>query len=317
MDKKQLKLSIIIPCYNSENTIEQVVGDVESKLKDLYDYQFILVNDNSKDDVWKVINRICSENKRVIGLSLAQNYGQQAARMAACPYVSGDYIVFMDDDGQHPPDGIRKMIEKAEEGYDIVYALFKNKKESSFKKFGSWLNTKMTDFIMKKPKDVKQSSYFVVKKFVIEELRQYTSPFPYLFGFFMQITKNIANVELEHRDRISGSSGYTLRKLISLWMNGFLGFSVAPLRIASGLGFICAGIGFVSGCFAVLRKIINPAVATGYTSLIAVILFCSGIIMLMLGLIGEYLGRVFITLNRIPQYVVREAVNVDVDKKNI
>lgn len=314
MNTEKIKISIIIPCYNSENTIEHVIHDVVDNIKELYDYKIILVNDNSRDHVWNVIRKICENNSRIIGLSLAQNFGQQAARMAAMPYVEGDYVVFMDDDGQHPADGISKLIAKAEDGYDIVYALFKQKKESGFKKFGSWVNTKMTDYIMKKPKDVKQSSFFVVRRFVIEELKHYSSPFPYLFGYFMQITKNIANVELEHQERLSGSSGYTFKKLIYLWMNGFVSFSVVPLRISSALGMVCACVGFLWGIIVIIQKLLNPAVAAGYTSMIAVILFCSGILMLMLGMIGEYIGRIFITLNNIPQYVVREKLNTDDQK---
>lgn len=313
MEVKKTKITIIIPCYNSEKTIGYVVDDIFKCVSSRYKYRIILVNDHSSDCTWQVIKDLCNKNPNIIGLSLAQNFGQQAARMAALQYVEGDYVVFMDDDGQHPAEGIQKLIGKAEEGYDIVYALFEHKKESNFKKFGSWVNTRMTDWIMQKPRDVKQSSFFVVREFVVQELKKYTSPFPYLFGYFMKITKNIANVKVEHKERISGKSGYNLKKLLKLWFDGFTGFSVIPLRVISALGSLCAIIGFASGITVVVRKIMEPTVATGYTSIIAVILFCSGLILLMLGLTGEYIGRIFLTVNNLPQYVVRERVNVDLN----
>lgn len=311
MGSEKIKISIIIPCYNSEKTIELVVDAIRESVYNQFNYKIILVNDNSSDQVWKVIKKLCNNDPNVVGISLAQNFGQQAARMAALQYVEGEYIVFMDDDGQHPTEGIPKLICKAEEGYDIVYALFAKKRESNLKKIGSWINRKMTDWIMQKPHDVKQSSFFVVRRFVIEELKRYTSPFPYLFGYFMKITKNIANVEMEHQERISGKSGYNLKKLFKLWFDGFTGFSVVPLRIISVLGSGCALVGFLSGIAIIIRKLLTPAVAAGYTSLIAVILFCSGLILLMLGLTGEYIGRVFLTVNNLPQYVVREAINAN------
>lgn len=305
------KISIIIPCYNSQKTISYVVQDIKTNLEGVYRYKIILVNDNSNDNVWKIIENLCINNPNIVGLSLAQNFGQQAARMAALQYVEGEYVVFMDDDGQHPAEGILKLIDKVKEGYDIVYALFCKKKESNFKKIGSWINTKMTDWIMKKPRDVKQSSFFVVRRFVIKELQNYTSPFPYLFGYFMRITKNIANVEIEHRERLSGKSGYNFKKLIKLWFDGFTGFSVVPLRIISLIGSLCAVVGFISGVIVVIQKIMNPAIVAGYTSLIAVILFCSGLILLMLGLTAEYIGRIFLTVNNLPQYVVRDSININ------
>lgn len=309
METGKKEVSIIIPCYNSEKTIGYVVEDVKKHLENLYKYRIILVNDNSSDQVWQVIEKLCNDNPNITGISLAQNFGQQAARMAALQDADGDYVVFMDDDGQHPAEGISKLIDKAAEGYDIVYAFFNRKQESSFKRFGSWVNMKMTNWIMQKPRDVRQSSFFVVRGFVIQELKHYTSPFPYLFGYFMKITKNIANVEIVHQERISGISGYNFRKLFKLWFDGFTGFSVVPLRIISFLGSLCALIGFGSGIAIIIQKILNPTIAAGYTSLIAVILFCSGLILLMLGLTGEYIGRIFLTVNNLPQYVVREKIS--------
>lgn len=304
-------VSVVIPCYNSEKTIGRVVEEIIENIPKDKSFEIFLINDNSKDNVWKTIESLCERNKNVRGLSLSRNFGQQAARMAAIQYVSADYVIFMDDDGQHPADGIIKLIEKAQEGYDIVYARFAHKKTSWFRRIGSDFNTYMTNVLMGKPKEVKQSSFFCVKGFVVDALKEYQSPFPYLFGYFMQITRNITNVDLEHRARMEGKSGYNLTKMVLLWLNGFIGFSVVPLRIASCLGFISSVIGFGLGVISVIRKLINPEIVLGYTSTIVVILFMGGIILLILGLVGEYIGRVLITLNKIPQYVIRDKINLN------
>ena len=309
-------ISVIIPCYNSENSIKLVVEDVLNTLEKRYDCQIILVNDYSKDNVWSVITELCECHKNVIGLSLARNFGQQSARMAALEYVTGEYVVFMDDDGQHEASDILRMLDKLITGYDIVYAYFRHKKESGFRIWGSNINRKMTDWIMGTPKNVHTGSFFVTRRFVVDKLKDYTNPSPYTFGYFMHITRNIADIEVEHHERIYGKSGYTIAKLLHLWMEGFTGFSVVPLRMASIVGSGMAVLGFIWGIISIIHKLLNPAVSAGYTSLIAVMLFCCGMILIMLGLLGEYVGRIFINLNHLPQYVIRDKLNVEADENS-
>lgn len=310
-----LKLSFVIPCYNSEKSIKQVVDGIREVCKNRYEYQILLSNDGSRDHVWDVIRELCSEDPNVEGICLAKNFGQQCARMAAIPHVEGDYVVFMDDDGQHPADGIPKMVEKLEEGFDIVYAYFASKKESLFRVWGSNLNQKTMEWLMGKPRNVKMSSFFVARRFLVDELNRYKSPGPVINGYFMQLTKNIACIELEHQERIAGKSGYNLKKLVHLWMNNATSFSVQPLRLASLLGVCMSGLGFIWALYLVIKKLVNPNVMVGYTSIVVVILICSGLLMLLMGLIGEYIGRLFLVANNIPQYVVRERINVDEDKR--
>lgn len=302
------KITIIIPCFNSEQTIRKVVSDIKEEIKS-YEVQIILVNDCSKDNVWSVISELCRADKSIAGLSLSRNFGQQSARMAALEYVQGDYVVFMDDDGQHKACDVVRLIDKLKDGYDIVYAYFKKKRESNFRIMGSAINRKMTDWLMHTPKDVHTSSFFAVRRYVVDKLRDYKNPTPYTFGYFLQITRNISDLEVEHHKRIVGSSGYTLRKLFRLWMDGLTGFSIIPLRISSIIGMLMALIGFVGGMFIIIKKIINPVVMAGYTSTISVNLFCSGMILLMLGMLGEYVGRIFMSLNNLPQFVIRDTLN--------
>lgn len=305
------KISFIIPCYNSENTIDCVVSGIQKVCDQKYDYQIILSNDNSPDNVWTVIKTLCEKNERIVGISLSKNYGQQSARLATLPYITGEYVVFMDDDGQHPIEQLPQMVEKLEKGYDIVYASFKNKRASRLHTFGSDVNQKTMEWLMNKPKDVKMSSFFIARRFVVDALKKYHSSSPVLNGYFMQVTKNIANVEMDHQSRLEGKSGYNLKKLIHLWMNNVTSFSIQPLRLASYMGMIMAFASFLWAMSLVIQKLINPAIAVGYTSLIVTILFCSGLILLMLGLVGEYIGRMFITLNNVPQYTVKEMINTN------
>ncbi|WP_010262470.1 glycosyltransferase [Treponema primitia] len=304
-------ISFIIPCYRSEFTIEQVVSEIISQFsgKQDFDYQIILVCDGSPDNTFGVIRALCKNDGKIIGLNLSRNFGGGSARMAALPYVKGAYVVYMDDDGQHPAEGIFPLIEKLKEGYDMVYAHFKHKKHTLLKRFGSYVNRVMTEILIGKPRHIFISSFNAKTAFVSRELQRYSSPSPYGLGYLMQITRNIANVEMEHRTRIAGKSGYTFIKSLRLWMNGFASFSVVPLRIFSIFGSFCSLFGFIFGIVLIIQKILNPHIAAGYTSTMASLFFIGGVLMMMLGLLGEYVGRMFMVLNNLPQYVVREVIN--------
>lgn len=305
-------LSFVIPCYRSEQTIASVVDKIiETVTNDgRYDYEIICVNDCSPDNTLDVLNRLADSNEKIIVLDLARNFGQHSAIMAGFNYVSGDIIVCLDDDGQTPPEECFKLIDKLNEGYDLVSAKYPKKKESLFRRFGSWTAKKMAENLINKPKDVDINSYYAVKRFVVDETIKYRNAYPYVQGIELRVTRNITCVDVEHRAREAGRSCYTLSKLIGLWMNGFTAFSEKPLRIASGTGALCAFAGFIFGIVIIIKKLLNPGVPVGYSSLMAVILFVSGFIMLMLGLIGEYIGKIYICINNAPQYVVRSARNV-------
>ena len=301
------KISFVIPCYKSVDTIGGVVDEIQQTMHGQpgYTYEVILVNDSSPDELWTVISKIADEHLEVIGVNLARNFGQHAALMAGYHYVSGDIVVSLDDDGQTPADEAMKLICKIEEGYDVVYAKYKRNMESGFRRFGSWVNLKMAEYLIDKPKGVAIQSYYAAKRYVIDEIVKYDNAYPYIFGLVFRSTQNVTNVEVNHRSRTTGRSGYTFAKLIGLWMNGFTAFSVKPLRIATFVGTLCALLGFGLGIWAVIQKLVSPEVPMGYSSLISTVVFFGGIVMLMLGLIGEYIGRIYICINKSPQYVVK------------
>ena len=307
----QKKISFVIPCYASEHTISLVVQEIITTMDDLqqYSWELVLVNDCSPDNTFEVIRNLCISNPNIIGINLARNFGQHAALMAGFNQVSGDIIVCMDDDEQTPGNEVGKLLEKIEEGYDVAYARYVSKKHSIFRNTGSRINSKMTEFLLDKPKDLYISSYFAIRRYIVDEMVKYDHSFPYVIGLVLRSTKNIANVDVTHRERQEGSSGYSIQKLLSLWMNGFTAFSVKPLRLASLLGLILAAVGFISTIILVLNKLAHPSeVMLGWSSTMAVMMLIGGVLLIVLGIIGEYIGRIYICINKSPQYIIREKV---------
>lgn len=304
------KVSFVIPCYRSEKTISGVVEEIVKTMDAIasYKYEIILVNDCSPDNTFDVICSLCEKYANIIGINLAKNFGQHAALMAGYAKTTGEIVVSLDDDGQTPADEVGKLLEEIENGKDVVYARYANKQHSRFRNFGSRLNERMTRVMLGKPKDLYVSSYFAARRFIVDEMLKYQNSYPYVIGLVLRSTKNIVNVDVTHREREIGTSGYTLSKLISLWMNGFTAFSIKPLRIATLSGAIFAVLSFLFGIYTVIKKFVVPDVPVGYSALICATVFMGGMLMLMLGLAGEYVGRTYMAINSSPQYVIRETV---------
>lgn len=308
------KLSFVIPCYGSENTILNIVSDIVETVSKRNPYEIICVNDCSPDNVYNVLSKLALQNMNVKVINLAKNFGQHAALLAGYRHVTGDIVVCLDDDGQNNPEDCYKLICALNESTDIAFAKYPLKKESSFRLLGSWTAKKMGQWLCAVPTNIELNSYFACKRFVIDEIIRYENAYPYLPGLFFRTTKKVVNIDIPHYERKSGKSGYTFKKLVSLWLNGFTAFSVKPLRIASVMGGLTAAAGFLYTIYIVVKKILNPSVPMGYSSMMCVLLFIGGMIMLMLGLIGEYLGRIYICLNKSPQYVIRNTVNIEDEK---
>lgn len=310
-------ISLVIPCYGSEHTLQDVIKEIEKLFKNIpYEYEVILVNDYSPDRVWDIIVQLSEANSRIIGINMARNFGQHAALMAGYRESSGDIIVSLDDDGQAPIEKIPELLKKIEEGYDLVYGKYPQIKQEKFRILGSYINDKMTEIMLGKPSNIRVTSFYATRRFVIEEMIKYEKSYPYVIGLALRSTQNIANVLVEQRKRAQGKSGYTFQKLLSLWLNGFTAFSVKPLRIATFTGLFCAFIGFLYGAYIIIHKIMNPTVPMGYSSMMAIILLIGGVIMLLLGMVGEYIGRIYVSVNNAPQYVIKEKIG-KVYKRNI
>ena len=226
------KISFVIPCYRSEHTLPHVVSEIKEKMKTLpqYEYDVFLVNDCSPDNTLEVIRELCDEHDNIKGIGFARNFGQHSALMAGLRYSDGDYVVCLDDDGQTPANEAGKLLACLEEGYDAVYAKYEHKQHSAFRNMGSRLNERMTRIMLGKPKELYVSSYFAVKRFVVDDMIRYENSYPYVIGLVLRATRNITNVSVNHREREEGVSGYTLKKLTGLWFNGFTAFCGSPRR---------------------------------------------------------------------------------------
>ena len=304
-------VSFVIPCYRSAGTVAAVVDEINRSMAALpeFEHEIVLINDCSPDNTFEVIRGLALSDKRITAVDLAKNFGQHGAIMAGFSHIRGDYVICLDDDGQTPADEAGKLLAKLEEGYDVAYASYGHHKQHSFfRNFGSWLNGKMTEIMLGKPKDLSLTSYFAAKRFIIDEMLRYEHCFPYIMGLVLRSTRNICNVPVNHRQRQEGSSGYNLGKLISLWMNGFTSFSIKPLRLATYAGSFTALIGFIYAIIIVIRFFTQHLAPLGWSSTTALLLILGGIILLVLGLVGEYVGRIFMCVNASPQYVERSLV---------
>ncbi len=301
-------LSFVIPCYNSEHTVAHVVAEIDNAFagNNRYDYEIILVNDASpKDNTLGAIRRIASENPRVTAVNLSKNFGQDSALMAGYSVAKGDYIISLDDDGQNPAVESWKLLNKLEEGWDVVFGKYAVKKHSKIKNLGSRLNDKMAQILLDKPKDLRLCSYFAMDRFVVDEMLKDRNSFPYIWGLILRTTNRITNVYIEHRPREEGKSNFTLLKCFKVWMNGFIAFSVKPLRFSTVMGTLIACFGFLYGIYVVVKQLMFGEPVEGWSSMMTAILLLGGIILMMLGLLGEYIGRMNINVNNTPQYVIR------------
>lgn len=306
-----MKYSIVIPCYQSSHTIAEVVKETSAELErlDFTPYEFILVDDFSPDGGATVreIQSLAEKYDCVTAIALARNAGQHNALICGLHYADGDIIVFMDDDMQTHPSQLSKIIGGLDEDHDVVYGYYPKKKHSGFRRFGSWFTHTSVRILLGKPKDMKTSSYVAMKKYVRDSIIEYPAQYTQMQGLILRTvsTDRIASVPVEHFDRAYGESGYTLKKLLSLWSN-IAGFSVVPLRLAQRFGIFTTCCGVIGLIWLLVRKIISKTKILGWTSTMMTIIIFSGIILLTLGIVGEYVGRMFLTMGNYPQYVVRE-----------
>lgn len=274
---------------------------------DIHEYEFILVDDYSPDDgaTLNELKSLAEDYSYVKVISLAKNAGQHNAVMAGLNYASGELLIAMDDDMQTHPSQLKYLLAEIDKGYDIVYGYYPQKKHSLFRNFGSFLNYLTVRVLIGKPKDMKTSSYWVIRKFVRDYVIQYQSPYTHLQGLFLRTTRNISCIPIEHFEREVGQSGYTLKKLIQLYSN-IMGYSVVPLRLATYAGYFFSIISILGAIGIIIKKILVPTMAIGWPSMMCAICFFAGINMLFLGMIGEYLGRMFLGMNKQPQFVVKQ-----------
>ncbi len=304
-----ITLSIVIPVYNGATSIERLVRELAG-LKVDGGLEIVLVNDCSTDNSWAIIDRLAREAPvPVIALDLSRNFGEHNAVMAGYEASSGAYIINIDDDFQNPPSEVLKVLDFARTNprFDIIYTKYQRKQHNFFRNLGSKFNDRMATILLDKPKGLYLSSFRCVNRFLCERILDYQGPYPYIDGIILERTQRIGVITVQHAPRAEGRSSYTLRKLIRLWLFMFVNFSVMPLRISSIMGFIISGVGFIMALVVIFESLVLGT-PQGWPSIAAGILVFAGIQLIMLGLIGEYLGRLYLMQKGKPQYIVRTKV---------
>ena len=307
-----MSYSIVVPCYKSSKTIGKLVEQASAEMERLgrVPYEFILVNDCSPDDgeTIRVLRELAEQFSCVTVVDLAKNAGQHNATMAGFHYASGEYVICMDDDMQTHPSQLSILLDEIDKGYDVVYAYYPEKKHSLFRNFGSYFHYLTVRVLIGKPKELRTSSFVVLKKFVVENMITYQHRYSYLQGLILRTTRNISCVPVKHFEREIGQSNYTLKSLIRLW-GSIIGFSIVPLRLCNYVGFSISFLSVLAAIFVFVRKVFFvPDMAIGWPSTIITVCLLFGLNFLFMGLIGEYIGRMFLGMNHEPQYVVRDLI---------
>ncbi len=299
-------LSFVIPMYNAAATIAAVVRDIEA-LDIEGGHEIVLVNDGGLDDTVAVCRGLMRTTRVPITLvDHARNFGEHNAVLTGWRHARGAHIVNLDDDGQNPPrEGVRLWRHAVASGMDVVYGHYEVKQHSAWRNAGSWLTNRMTDWALDKPAGMYLSSFRCVSGFVARQVIGYAGPYPYVDGLLLQVTQRVTSIVVEHEPRRAGTSGYTLKRLIRLWLSAWLNFSLLPLRLATLTGLITALVGLIAFLVVLWLWFVNRGPSYGFGWLMAAFLMFSGTQLVMLGLIGEYLGRMFLTVNQRPQAVVR------------
>ena len=302
-------LSVVIPVYCGVKTVQQLVEGVTRVLTEAgIGFEIILVDDGSPDATWSVLHHVHRERPNLIkAIRLMRNFGQHNAIMCGLRHARGDYIITMDDDGQHPPEEIPKLLQAIEEtGADVVYGVPRERNHAPWRNLGSWIVVSFYKLVFRTR--VTPSAFRIMRRQVVEAILSYDLNYTYIDGLLAWNTDRIAQIEVEHRPRKAGRSGYNFAKLFTLAMNLFTNFSLLPLQIVSASGIAVAFAGLILGLYYFVQKIVGNIAVPGYASLIVAVLILGGLQLLALGIIGEYLGRIHLNINKQPQYTIREAL---------
>jgi polyisoprenyl-phosphate glycosyltransferase len=306
------RVSVVVPAYNSSQILPELVRQLAEALNQDFDsgaYEAIFVNDGSKDATWTVLRDLANQFAWIRVVNLRKNFGQHNALLAGLRLARGQVVILMDDDLQHSPMDIHLLLTELKSAdVDVCYAMFKEKKHAKWKIFGSRFNDWTAEKLIGKPFGVRLSSFKAIKREVVDEIAKFNGPFPYVDAIVMAVTGSIANVEVQHYERYTGDSNYSVMESMLLWSKMAMNYSVVPLRIASLLGVLFSSVGLVTAIALTILKLsgIGDVHVPGWSSTVILILLVGGIQLLALGAIGEYLGRAYVHLNGKPQYLIKE-----------
>ena len=299
-----LTLSIVIPVYRGEATIGPLVRALDTLEID-GGFELVLVNDGSPDASQKVCRELLETSRVPITLvRLSRNFGEHNAVMAGLRHARGAWIITMDDDSQNPPSEVPRLLSYAQSsGLEVIYGRYARKRHAAWRNLGSAFINSTADLLLDKPRGLYLSTFRCMSAFVARNIVAYAGPFPYVDGLILQVTQDVGSLEVVHAERASGKSGYTLGRLLSLSLNMFANFSIKPLHLSTLVGFSLSLVGMLSAIFVAIEAL-TSGTTPGWASLMVVVLLISGVQLIILGVVGEYLGRVFLTANGKPQSVV-------------
>ena len=302
-------LSVVIPVYKSETTIRRLVEQLQVWLAQLA-FEVVLVNDGSPDNSETVCRSLAAEFANVQFASLRRNFGEVNAVLCGLTLANGDFAVIIDDDFQNPPEAILTLLATAEKtGADVVYSRYAEKKHALYRNLGSQFLNYCTTWLLDKPKDLYLSSFKLIRREVIDEITTYNGPYPYIDGLIFRVTRSVTSVVVPHHAREEGQSNYTWRKLISLTLNVFFGYSALPLRLLLGLGAGIFGVSVLLGLLLVIGGLTGWLAVPAWLIVIWVVLFLAGCQLIVLGILGEYLGKLFLAHSGQPPFVIKYHLN--------
>ncbi len=308
-----MRVSVVIPCYRSTSALPRLVTELYEILKDHDSVEIVLVNDASPDEgaTWNIITELAKAHagqakRTLIGVDLALNSGEHNAVLAGLRRSTGDAVVVMDDDGQNPPAAVPQLLEHLTPNIDVVYSTFPTKQHNVFRNLGSRFTNWVAGILMNKPKGLYLSSFKVLHRRLVDRIAEYPGSFPYIDGLVFRNTQRYAVVTVEHLARQDGASGYSFTKLMKLYTNMAFGFSILPLRVLTFAGMFIAIAAMIAALVFVAQYFISGVSVQGWTSLSVLVIFFGGLTLLGLGILGEYFGRMYLTITGKQPYVVHQ-----------
>jgi glycosyltransferase involved in cell wall biosynthesis len=312
----QPEISIVIPVYNSSDCMLALYEAICKTCNEFESWELILVNDKSSDQSWDRIVYLCSINPKVKGISFRRNFGQDNAILAGLRLSRGAYVVVMDDDLQHAPSDIVKLYDQCKKGYDVCYGFFTEKKQKPWKNAGSWLNGKVSEKLLNKPGEIYLSPFKIISRNLVNEVIQNTSPYTYLDATILNLTSSLTQIEVQHHERVSGNGNYTFLKSFVVFLNHITSYSVYPLRLVTVTGFSAAIVSFIAAAFYLVQYLYADKRVEGWITLLLMLIFFGGLILMSIGLIGVYVGRIFLSVNNKPQYSIDALAGFDPIQSN-
>ncbi|MBD3391651.1 MAG: glycosyltransferase [Chitinivibrionales bacterium] len=299
--------SVVIPVFNSRDTVSATIADVRAFFESRNEeFEIILVNDGSRDDSWEIIRREASHDARLTAINFIKNYGQHNAVLCGMANARGEHVITMDDDGQNPAAEIRHIIDKAGEGHDVVFGEFEHKMHGIMRRLGSRIVDRLNRKIFGKPQDLVLTNFRIIKRDVVDRVLATGAGHPYIPGLLLMHASSLANVRVRHESRTTGKSNYTPYRIASLVARLLFNYSSYPLRLCTTVGFTVSLLSFTAGCFYLGRALLVGTSAPGFPTIVILLSFLNGFVIMLLGMMGEYVIRILTQTSGYPSYIVKE-----------